>query len=286
MNDIEKKAIAFLRNKYEYVRDYVSSSPCFLDYANEKMHHSMQVIGAMKYIMKNEKTFQNRDEYFLNRAKIATILHDVGRFEEIRLKFEDKKEDGLKMLLCSKYNHGYLGYEILKNSSEYNDPRIYIPVKHHGGLTEALYSDEEFQSITDEKVKKEIEDIIKLVRDADKSANFYLFTSAGVKHFPNLFPRSKGQEDKVWDLSENTRNIIKSRRLMKSSEIQNYLDEAVHLLIWIYDINFMPSYDLIIKNGSLERSLKDVLHFCAKQEDKDFIVSETKSFIKQIYAQK
>ena len=279
MEKAEDKAILYLRKKYEKVRDLVSSAPYFLDYANEKFHHSMQVIGAMKYIMKHEKTFQNRDEMFLNFAKTATILHDIGRFEEIKLNFEEAKEDGRNIFFRSKLNHGFLGYEILKNSAEYNDPRIYIPVKHHGGLEQDLYNDDEYKNINDINLKKDIEDIIKLVRDADKTANFYLFTSAGVLHFPNLFPRSRGHEGKKWQISENTKEIIKQHRLMKTAEIQNYLDEAIHLMIWIFDINYAPSYDLMIKNGSLRRTMEDVFAYCAEQKDKDFIKNEVLAYL-------
>ena len=286
MRYTEQKAIQYLKARYKKVRDYVSSAPYFLDYANEKFHHSMQVIGAMKYIMKHEKTFQNCDDNFLNYAKNATILHDVGRFEEIKRLYDAEKNRNKKdSLWNSNLNHGYIGYEILKNSAEYNDPRIYIPVKHHGGLTQDIYNDDEYKNIKDEKLKREIENIIKLVRDADKTANFYLFTSAGVKHFPNLFPRSKGQEGKKWELSENTKEIIKQHRLMKTAEIQNYLDEAIHLLIWVFDINYLPSYDLIIKNGSLEKSMEEVFAYCTKQEDKDFIKNEINTYIAAKYKQ-
>ena len=273
MESAEQKAISYLKSHYEKVREYVSPSPYLFDYADEKFYHSMQVIGAMKYIMKHEKTFQNRDENFMNFAKIATILHDIGRFEEIKQRFKETTSH-------NKLSHGYLGAEILRNSAEYNDPRIYIPVRHHSGLAQDLYNDEEYKNINDEGLKEEISEIIKLVRDADKTANFYLFTSSGVKRLPHLFPRAQVKNKKLYELSENTKKIIKEHRLMKFSEINSELDDRICYLLWVFDINYQSSYDLIIRNGSFKRLMENVFTYCAKQEDKNFIKTEVEIYFK------
>ena len=254
MNKQVNDAIKFLYQHYNDAKKYVEDSEFYTEYNEEKIHHSMQVVGAMKYIMKHEKTFQNRDEYFLQCAMIATILHDVGRFEEIKRLYDaqksENKQDGLWV---SRLDHGAMGYEILKNSAGYNDPRIYIPVKHHGNMIEELYADEEFYAIKDEKLKKDIVEIIFLTRDADKTANFYLMTYGGNKKFPNIFKNNYSDEENARPISQEALDDFTGFNVVKRENAYNYVTRYLNILSWIFDINYLPSFDLIIKNGSLSK---------------------------------
>ena len=72
-----------LRQEYRRCLEYVKDSHFHTLYANEKIEHSFQVIGAGNYIMKHEKYYQGRDETFLRLAKLAYLFHDIGRFREI-----------------------------------------------------------------------------------------------------------------------------------------------------------------------------------------------------------
>ena len=260
MNTKVQNAIKFLYNHYDDAKKYVADSEFYCEYVEEKIYHSMQVIGAMKYIMKHEKTFQNRDKDFLNYAKIATILHDVGRFEEIKRLYDaEKNKNGKNSLWNSKLNHGYFGYEILKNSAEYNDPRIYIPVKHHGNMIEDLYEDEEFLSIKDEKLKKDIVEIIFLVRDADKTANYYLVTYGKYTKFPNVFKNSYTEEENSRPISPEAMEEFTGFSVVGRENSYNFATRYLNMLSWIFDINYLPSFDLIIKKGSLSK-MADIVY--------------------------
>ena len=287
MNKYAKDAVKFLHRHYEDARKYVADSEFYTEYTEEKIYHSMQVIGAMKYIMKHEKTFQNRDEYFLNCAMAATILHDVGRFEEIKRLYDaEKNKKKQDSLWTSNLNHGYIGYEILKNSTEYNDQRIYIPVKHHGNMIEALYEDEEFSSIKDEKLKKDIVEIIFLARDADKTANYYLMANANHNKFPNVFKNDFSAEANARPISPEAMEEFTEFMVVGRENAYNYATRHLNILSWIFDINYLPSFDLIIKNGSLMKMADIVFESAHDEAAQEIIENTVADYLKMRYDEK
>ena len=287
MNKYALNAVKFLYQHYENSKKYVADSEYYNEYNEEKIYHSMQVIGAMKYIMKHEKTFQNRDETFLNCAKIATILHDVGRFEEIKRLYDAEKNRNKKdSLWNSNLNHGYIGYEILKNSAEYNDPRIYIPVKHHGNMIEELYADEEFATIRDEKLKKDIIEIIFLVRDADKTANFYLMTNGRHNKFPHVFKNDFSEKDNARPISPEALEEFTGFQVVGRENAYNYATRYLNVLSWIFDINYLPSFDLIIKNGSLSKMADIVFDNACDEAAQEVIENAVADYLKMRYDEK
>ena len=261
MNKYALSAIKFLYTYYEDAKKYVADSAFYTEYTEEKIHHSMQVVGAMKYIMKHEPTFSGCDENFLNCAKIATILHDVGRFEELKRLYDAKNG---KSLWNSELDHGYLGYEILKNSSEYNDPRIYLPVKHHGHMIERLYEDEEFVQIEDEALKKQIEQIIFLVRDADKTANYYLLIDKARDKFYNIFKDTYSKEENALPIMPDVLADFADFQVISNKKKYNYATRYLNILSWLFDINYLPSIELVIKNGALDKLID---FFCKIEKD-------------------
>lgn len=287
MNKFAENAIRFLYQHYENANKYVKDSEFYTEYTKEKIYHSMQVVGAMKYIMKHEKTFQNRDEGFLNCALAATILHDVGRFEEIKRLFDEERNKGAQdSLWTSGFDHGYLGYEILKNSAEYNDPRIYIPVKHHGNMIEELYQDEEFSSIKDEKLKKEIAEIIFLARDADKTANIYLMTCNADTKFPLVFKNTFSAEDNARPISPEALEEFTGFMVVGREKACNYAARYLNVLSWIFDINYLPSFDLVIKNGSLMKIADVVYENNTDKSAQPIIEATVADYLKMRYDEK
>lgn len=287
MNKITDGAVKFLYDHYENAKKYVADSEYYNEYVEEKIHHSLQVIGAMKYIMKHEDTFKNRNEEFLNYAQIATILHDVGRFKEIKNLYDLEKQGNSKdSLWTSKQDHGIYGYEILKSTPEYNNPRIYIPVKHHGHMIEELYEDEEFSSIKDEKLKKDIMEIIFLVRDADKAANYYLMTSGYDKRFPHVFQNPYSTKEDSTPIPTKSIEQFTQFEVVSREYTINFATRYLNVLSWVFDMNYIPTYDLIIKNNSLPK-MADIFYSIAKDEEIQSVVEKTiADFLKMRYDEK
>ena len=114
-----------LFDDYKNCYEIVKYDDFYALFANEKIKHSMQVVGAGNYILKNEKIFKNKSVQFLKLAKLVALFHDIGRFKEIELLYK---------LPQSHHNHGFYSYERLKKFG-YNDCRLLLPIKQHGERT-------------------------------------------------------------------------------------------------------------------------------------------------------
>ena len=111
-----------LYQEYENCIKKVKSSHFHKLMADEKIKHSMQVIGAGNYIMKHEQYYQNQTEEYLRYAKLAYLFHDIGRFREICELHSEKHN----YMATSTLDHGQFGATYLEQIENYNTP--FIPV--------------------------------------------------------------------------------------------------------------------------------------------------------------
>lgn len=267
----------FLRKRFQQTFELVKNDPFCRNYAEEKIHHSLQVIGAGNYLIKHEKTFQNRNKNFLITARRAYLFHDIGRFAEIEQIFRDRRNNIPETI----FDHGEEGSRILSAYSGYNDIRITLPIKHHGHLIADFYNDSAYNRISDEILKEEIRTIIFLVRDADKIANYYLLKH-DTKHFAELFynPDSAPEPlspDYLTDflLCKN----LDCRRIVSAS------DHVLNLLSWIFDLNFKPAFDFLQETGSIECMLSRLAAINPDKEAQAAISQTLKNFINSKYQQ-
>ena len=151
-----------LKKTYLPAYEKLASSLNWQRFAEEKYIHSFQVLGAGNYILKHENFFINSSPEFIDIAKTVLILHDIARFEEIVLRSKN----------IYNYDHGVEGSKMLEKMPLFNNIFITLPIKHHGHMIEAFYNDDAFNNIDDPKQKEDIKNLIFLVRDADKIANF------------------------------------------------------------------------------------------------------------------
>lgn len=238
-----------LQQHYLKCYETVKSDRFFAIYAQEKIRHSWQVVGAGNYIMRHETDFHNRNADFLRYAKLAYLFHDIGRFKEITLSFANPGQQ---------YDHGLFGYEILKSMPEYAVPEILLPVKHHGRMIEELYSDPDFADIDDLKLRSDIEKIIFLVRDADKIANFNLLRNSVKKADTHIFDLFMcGLPDA--ELSSQTVEDFKDIQIVRKKDIASVADNLLYYLSWTFDMNYKSSFDFCIKTGSF-KTLFEVLN--------------------------
>lgn len=242
-----KKEEAELYNAFEDCFAKVQGNAFYEDFAKEKIRHSMQVVGAGNYILKNEKVFQGRGEDYLKLGKLVNLFHDIGRFKEIDLLCKEPN---------SRHNHSYYSYEKLKDLG-YTDLRLLLPVKLHGGLRAALDEDEEFQKITDERLATEVRQLYGLVKDADKIANLHL-TKRDKRVFKDLFFSRLTQENKYAPVSENVLRSFTNRDLVKSSDCVSFSDRLLQILCFAFEIYYKSSFDFIFKHGLFE-NIKQIM---------------------------
>lgn len=240
---------------YENCFNLVKKDNFLKGYANEKIKHSMQVVGAGNYILKNEKSFQNKSAEFFKKGKLVCLWHDIGRFEEIILLSQKQR--------CPQ-GHSYLSYKILKEAG-YADLSILLPIKGHGGMPEALAEDEEYQNIKDPKQKAEVEELYKLVKDADKIANMYLH-KADKRLFKDLFFSSLSKQKKYASLSPAVLDCVYKHRIVKTQDIVSFSDRIVQILCFVHELYYQPSYTFLQKHKILDELFSDLNQFCPNKE--------------------
>lgn len=262
-----------IRREYDLACAKVDNSKYHVCWLEEKIKHSYQVLGAGNYIIKHEPAFQNRPPQFIEIAKKAVLLHDIGRFEEVYQNYRHPSQ---------KCDHGIMGCEMLKMMPEYDTPLITLPVKHHGHLTERFYEDAEYKGISDPILKQNIETVLFLVMDADKIANFQMMKQESEK-FRYLFLSSRTQEQIAMPLGDNILEDFYNGKLVKNSDVNSLADYFVSLICWIYDLNYKISFDFCTRHG-LITNLLHLLSEYNKDRDKQQKIEKTvEEFITRKY---
>ena len=177
----------------------------------------------------------NLSEEDIQLAELIGLLHDIGRFEQIRLyhTFVDRKS----------VNHGELGAKIL----------------FEDGLIRNFIETDEFDEIIKKAIinhnRGKIEDGLtkrqllhsKLVRDADKTDIFYLLIT--------------GDEKTVWEV-ENMNNETVTDEIFREfiedkhidyKNIQTGGDRLVAHFAYIYDLYFRPTFTIFKEKNYVEK---------------------------------
>ena len=186
-----------------------------------KMVHTYEVMKTSEYIARNE----NMNILDIRLASLIALLHDIGRFEQLR-RFDSFND--------SIIDHTTLGLEILfkgnKIRSFIEDDRydriIYFAIKNH-----SLYA---LQDDLDEKCLKHA----KIIRDSDKLDNFRV---KNIEMIETLFGIS---QEKFCNqmVSKNIINDIIEHRLIRKEDRNNELDMWVSYLAFVFDLYYNSSY--------------------------------------------
>lgn len=257
-----------LYDAFEDCLKKVAGKPFFEAFAQEKIKHSMQVVGAGNLLLKQEKSFQDRGEDFLRLGKLVCLFHDIGRFKEIYLLSFDRTKH---------YNHGHFSYEILKDLG-YADLRLLLPVKRHGELADALENDAEFQQMPEGMEKDETRELYGLVKDADKIANLYL-----IKHeeriFKDMFFEYLPEEEKYAPISEKVLQAVRNHALVKRGDDRSFSDRIIQILCFVFEIYYQPSYEFIVKHKLFDNLFGYLLEYCPNKEQAQFVCSYIKDYL-------
>jgi hypothetical protein len=172
-------------------------------------------------------------------AQVAALCHDLGRFpqyQEFRT-FMDRES----------VNHALLSAQILKQSSLLD----FLPQPERDSVQFAVRLHNVF--LIPEGLPPETEDLLRLVRDADKLDIWRVFieyffapeeqrASAAGLGFPDL-P----------DCSPDVLAAVGAGRMVQLSMLKNLHDFKLLQLSWVYDINFLSTLRLVKERGVLEQ---------------------------------
>ena len=157
----------------KYYKDTITKVPSdsfFKHSIDNKFKHSIDVLHTGIRIMAETPELNFVSENFQTLSKRALLFHDVGRFEEAVKRYHTPNLTADTETL-SQYDHGLLGYQTLKSNPTYNDIRILLAIKYHGKMMEEVKASSLWEEAQNGEHKKEAEQILYLVRDADKLAN-------------------------------------------------------------------------------------------------------------------
>lgn len=223
MIDIVKAKKAFK----EYLKNY--------DYENSRIKVKIQHIERTANIAKDLATHLNLDEEDIKLAELIGLLHDIGRFDQIKLynTFIDNKS----------INHGEHGVKVLFEDGlirNFIDTNKYDEIIKKAILN---HNKSEIEDNLDERTKLHC----KIIRDSDKLDIFYILTF--------------GDKKTAWE-SEDLSNYIISDEIYREfieDKMINYKNRAnpadvlVSHFAYVYNFNFKYSLQLLKESNNVEK---------------------------------
>lgn len=223
MIDIEKAKIAFK----DFLDEYEDKSDLGFEL---KIVHTYHVAENAKKIAQ-ELNLSKED---IELAKLIGILHDIGRFEELKITKElnsvkfDHAGHGSKML----FEKGMIRKFIEDNQY---DNIIKRAIENHSKL--------EIEKDLDERTLLHS----KIIRDADKIDNYRVKKDEKVEAiFPKRVNKKEDMEESK--MSDKVYNTILDKKCVDIHDRVTPLDFWVCILAFTFDLNFDVAYKIVKEN--------------------------------------
>ena len=249
--DFQKTEKAFK----EYLKDYdVEDGSIAL-----KVRHTYEVVRKSEYIA----TGLNLDKENIELAKTIAILHDIGRFEQIKIykEFNDKKIE-----------HAEFGIKVL---FEDNLIRKFVEDKKYDEIIcKAIYNHNKF------KIEDNLSDVellhCKIIRDADKLDNFRVKQEDAME---DMFPKIYNEKTINYEnISTKVYEDFMRHKCIKLDDRKTIVDYWVCVIAFIFDLNFDISLQYVkeknyidtlidriqYKNSDTKQKMEDIRK-CAKE---------------------
>ena len=217
MIDILKAKKAFK----EYVKDY--------DIENKQISLKISHIERTSQIAKKIAESLNLDKEDVELAELIGLLHDIGRFEQIKKyhTFVDKNS----------INHGEYGVKILFEDGKI---RNFIETSEFDDIISKAIINHNRNVIEDGLTKRQ-ELHSKIIRDADKTDIFYVLTVDDVK---TIYETKDMSNEKITD--EIYREFIEDRKIdynIKQSAADTIISHFAYVFDFYFDYGLRYIYD-------------------------------------------
>lgn len=245
------------RNAKEVFEQYLK------DYDREDEKIKLKIIHTYGVVKQSAELAQrmNLSKEDSDLAKMIALLHDIGRFEQIR-QFDSFQPDTM--------DHAAYGVEILfgKDNSGGMIRRFVSNEKWDDIIRTAIarHSDFSLPSIQD----KQAELHAKIIRDADKLDNCRVKLEDALKTFMGVSGEVIGQEEishKVWD-------DVCQRKSIRSEDRVTNMDYWVSYLAYFYDLNFRESLDIVEENDYVRRIIRRIPYGNKRTADKMILLEK------------
>ena len=225
---------------YRQAANKVAVDSFYRQTMNHKFKHSIEVLHIGQTILQQTPELAHQTEEFKRLAEIALLFHDVGRFEEAARQDAAQRKNITVAAASNVYDHGLIGYELLKQNPRYNDMRILFALKWHGKMMEAITSSADWQEVMLLPEFEEIKQILFLVRDADKLANLHHIKVEN--HLTkDLFYRQLTLDALHAPISEKVLQQFLAHHTILFPTVYSFADRVLMVLSWIFDLNYQVS---------------------------------------------
>ena len=249
------EALQLLHSEYENNKKNIKEGTIYSTWFHEKLRHSMQVFGAGNYLIRRIEWLKTKPAEYVEMVKTAVLLHDIYRFKEIFLVVNENK----------KIDHGVEGAKFLRNTELFNDIRIWLPIYHHGHLIQDLYADEQYQNIKDENLKKEVELICFIIRDADKIANLHMLAYEPEMR-PLFLSYGIGNALTDYSISDFAKEDAFAGLTVRRTAECTIADRMLGYLSWFNDINYRYSVEFCEKLDVISKLKEYFQEICLDKE--------------------
>lgn len=232
MKDMKTKVTATFN---EYIASFTKITPEQQRNFDIKRDHSLRVAAISETLA--QKLGFTDDE--INLAYICGLFHDIGRFRQLveYNTFSDAKS----------VDHAELALSVIEENSlliDMNDDDkevVLIAIEQHNKI--------KLTGNLNEKQKR----FAGLLRDADKLDIYKVLSDyyTDKKAVPN--------HTLTWELpagntvSPKVADEVLHNKLVSKANVVSEMDVKIMQLSWVYDINFKPSFDYLLRNRFLEK---------------------------------
>lgn len=262
----------------QYYRDAIAKVPedsFYRQTINHKFKHSVEVLHIGQTILAETPELKNKSAKFKKMAEIALLFHDVGRFEEAALQYKAETQNHIITAASNTYDHGLIGYKLLRRNLKYHDKRILFALKWHGKTTAAIIASKDWKDAEKRPDFTELKQILFLVRDADKLANLYHIKA--YNHLEkDLFYRQLTDDALHAPLSPKVLEEFYQERKVSFLNVYSFADRVLMVISWIFDLNYKTS-QMIFKQNAYDVFLIKLLK---KYHKNAADIKEIKEFIK------
>ena len=187
-----------------------------------KIAHIQRVAQNSKRIAQNLKLSQEDIEL----AELIGLLHDIGRFEQVRLYHTFVDKDSI--------NHGEYGAKILFEDGLIRKIIKLAIINHNRADIE--------EGLTEREILH-----AQIIRDADKTDIFSVLVSGDKKA---IWEKADLSDDKISD--EIYREFVEEKRI-NYKERKTSADILVSHFCYVYDLNFPETREIIKENKYIDK---------------------------------
>ena len=224
----------------DYCRSFYSSD--IEDQKNISLKEEHTFFVCKNIILISQELSLSKEQIML--AEVVALFHDIGRFPQ----YAQYKtfRDSISV------NHGLLGAEtlrkenILKALPDSEQELIIQSVKFHNAFS------------VPKKEEKNIVFFIQLIRDADKLDIWRVFLEFYESpHESKASAVSLGLPD-IPEYSEDVLSCIYRKEIVSLGRIKTLNDFKLLQLSWIFDLNFKPSFQLLVERDYIAKIISNL----------------------------